>query len=232
MEELLRNPPEIPMSRPNGTSLWLKGRHLNDACAEVLAHLLQRGDYKHLTCLELGKNHITAQGMCAIAGAIAQGALPALDRISLDENPIFDEGMVALCAVMQHMPMLNTLELTNCRFGDVGFLAFAAAGKAGHAKNVMAMYLRGNQIADAGFTAFCDVFANPKSFPKMEVLHFHDNQIGDEGFLAFSEAVESGHVDHVRLWHMNGNKLTKDSHEVVTEALKEYEKDRMITVYF
>ena len=63
-------------------------------------------------------------------------------------------------------------------------------------------------------------------------MHLSDNQIGDDGCLALAEAIEGGHVDHVRLIQMSNNVQTRDGFEVVHDALEEYEKKRLIQVHF
>ena len=242
MEALLRNPPDVPRSCDAETTLWLRGCKLNDECAEVLAHALRRGDYKHLTKLVLAANAISARGVCAIAGAISQGALPELTSLSLESCPILDEGMVALCSVLGQMPKMAQMELVQCEIGDLGATALATASRGGHTRCLSSLYMRGNKIADDGMKALMAAFGEPLTnpaaaegagFPRMEMMHLNDNAIGDEGCLALSEAIEAGHIDHVRLWQMGGNReMTRDGFEVVTDVLKEYEKQRVINVYF
>ena len=229
MDALLANPPKPPRSCPDGNSLWLLGQNLNDQCAEVLAHALQRGDYRHLKYLTLGNNAISTRGMCAIAGSIGQGALPCLTSLSVASNPILDEGLVALCAVIDKMPSITCLELMECGFGDTGGQALAAAAKAGRLRSLSSAYMRDNQIGDVGMASLCEAFA-AGGLPRAETLHFNNNKIGDEGCLALADAIEAGHLDGVRLIQMCGNKQSRDGFEVVMDVIKEYEKT--LKVYF
>jgi Ran GTPase-activating protein (RanGAP) involved in mRNA processing and transport len=241
VEALLAKPPKPPHSCPQVTTLWLQGKELNDECAEVLAYAMRRGDVKHLTDLVLGINSISPRGMCTIASAISQSALPALRSLNLHRNPILDEGFAALCAVASHIPLLQTVELMECGLTAAGAWALAAAAKAGNMRNLQSAYLRGNQLGDVGLKALCEALAEPKvnasavegaGFPKLQCVHLSDNQIGDDGCLALAEAIEAGHVDHVRLIQMSNNVQTRDGFEVVHDALEEFEKKRLIQVHF
>jgi Ran GTPase-activating protein (RanGAP) involved in mRNA processing and transport len=241
VEALLAKPPKPPHSCPQVTTLWLQGKELNDECAEVLAYAMRRGDVKHLTDLVLGINSISPRGMCTIASAISQSALPALRSLNLHRNPILDEGFAALCAVASHIPLLQTVELMECGLTAAGAWALAAAAKAGNMRNLQSAYLRGNQLGDVGLKALCEALAEPMvnasavegaGFPKLQCVHLSDNQIGDDGCLALAEAIEAGHVDHVRLIQMSNNVQTRDGFEVVHDALEEFEKKRLIQVHF
>uniref|UniRef100_A0A7S2GB07 Uncharacterized protein n=1 Tax=Haptolina brevifila TaxID=156173 RepID=A0A7S2GB07_9EUKA len=224
MERLLADPPKPPRSCPEGKSLWLHSNQLDDECIDMFAHTLRRGDWRHLTYLNLGGNQFTCVGMSALAGAITQEALPLLEFLSITEVEIADIGMKALCAALEHMPKLRCLEMTKCQVGVVGWTAFAAAAMKGAAlQELETLYASDNNIGDVGMKAICDTFAAGR-FPKVQAMHIRAAQIGDEGCLALADSIELGHFDHVRHVQLGGNVQTRDGFEVVMDVIKEYEK--------
>ena len=225
MAHLLSDPPKPPMSCPEGTSLWLFGRNLDDANCEVLAKALRRGDYRHITYLTLGHNAITGRGVSAIAGAIAQDALPSLTSLGLMENAIGPDGMVALSAVLHKMPDIQSLELYECGIGADGMQALVDAAKGGALQSLSGAYLRGNAIGDAGMIALCDAFA-AGALPKCQMLQLSQNEVGDEGCLKLADTIEAGQLGVMRQIQMGQNKQSRDGFEVVTDVIKEYELNK------
>lgn len=230
VEALLRNPPEAPRSLGEGT-LWLREHKLDDRCASALALALRRGDHTHLRCVSLAANEISARGMAAIAGAIAQDTLPLLELLSLDSNFIGDDGMKALCRAFNHVPKLKAIECQRCGVGAEGWKAFTAAATGGALQSLESLYASENSLGDEGIKGFCDTLG-AGGLPRLSNAHFRQCEIGDEGCLALADAIEAGHLDHVRQVQMALNTQTRDGFEVVTDVIKEYDKQRKLQVIF
>ena len=107
--------PKLHLPSPQGTSLWLLGTSLDDACCRVLAERLRLEQWAHLTCLHLGRNRFGAAGLTAVSRAIGSGAahgaasgsggLRRLEQLSIESNGrVGDEGICALASAPQpHM---------------------------------------------------------------------------------------------------------------------------------
>ena len=225
MAALLRSPPEPPMSCPKGSSLWLLGRKLDDACAGELAGSLTAGNWGHLTYLTIAINDISGRGVTGIAHALGKGAAPLLATLNVSQNPLGDEGAAALAGCLHAMPELSWLEMSECRLGDVGARALASAAKAGATPMLKLLSLRANAVGDEGIEAICEACASG-GLPRLERLNLSETQIGDEGCLVLANAIEDGHMDHLRQIQLGRIRASRDGFEVVTDVLKEYEKRR------
>jgi Ran GTPase-activating protein (RanGAP) involved in mRNA processing and transport len=227
MAELLRHPPKLPSSCPQDSSLWLSGQKLNDQCAEQFGRSLLNGDWRHLTYLAMGHNDITAGGMSAIAGALAEGTAPKLQHLNLSENQIGDMGAIALAQCLHSMPELASIESVNCGYGEAGAVALMKAAKNGALQNLTSWYAKDNPIGDGGLEALCAAFKCGK-LSKLNHLNLHGTNVGDEGLLVLANHIEEGCLDHVRVIYMGRIAATRDGFEVVTDVLKEYEKKTQV----
>ena len=65
-------------------------------------------------------------GASALAAALDRGALPRLKELSLFNAAIGDAGLVALAPALRRRPALETLSLSENPFGDEGLAALVA----------------------------------------------------------------------------------------------------------
>eukprot|EP00964_Phaeocystis_antarctica_P103283 scaffold68563_cov69-Phaeocystis_antarctica.AAC.5 len=120
---------------PALTMLYLEDMHAGDAGASALAAALGRGALPRLESLGLNKAAISDAGLVALAPALRR--LPALEILSLDFNPLGDEGLAALVAppppagalptTTGVLTKLKLLNLNGTHITDTGCTALATA---------------------------------------------------------------------------------------------------------
>ena len=80
--------------------------------------------------LMLDGNHIGKVGAETLAAVLGRGAMPKLEKLNIECNPIGNQGVAALAAPLRKMPALKVLRLDDCEFGDEGVASlFANLGK-------------------------------------------------------------------------------------------------------
>lgn len=80
----------------------------------------------------------------------AASALDHLRELSLDGNPIGDEGALLLAAALPHMRSLQCLGLEGCRLGSKGFVAVAAALQEGACPELLELRMGDALLGGAG----------------------------------------------------------------------------------
>ena len=223
MAAFLRSPPEPPRSCPEGKSLWLRSQCLDDSSAEVFARTMMNGDWKHLEYITLAANHFTANGMIAIALALAQGKCPLLENLDISETNIGEAGAMALACALKAMPKLRSLIITQAGIGEAGGTALFAAIRDGSSPALQQIYLKGNPVGDASMEMMCKASASG-NLSQLQSMNLDQTHIGDEGCLVLANSIEAGEWDHMRTINMMGIKASRDGFEVVTDVIKEYEK--------
>ena len=84
------------------------------------------------------------------------------------------------------------LDLIGKNIGDDGVTLLARWARAsGSMANLQMLWLSGNQIGDAGMSAFAGAIASG-SLANLEQMSLFENQIGDAGMIEFSRAIASG----------------------------------------
>lgn len=222
MERFLSKPPKPPRSCPEGTSLWLLGRHLACEHIAVFARWLRDGKFKHLTYLNFGYNKVGGEGMKQVCEALADGACPELTHFACADNPIGDMGAIALAGALRGMPKLTSIEINRNEFGDAGAEAIFAAASEGAFSSLVALYIKGNLFGDAGMEAMCNAWASG-NFAAEHVL-MGENCVGDEGMLCLANAIEAGSLAKVRHINLSPSPLVGvDGREVVDDIIAEME---------
>lgn len=84
------------------------------------------------------------------AAGDAASALDHLRELSLDGNPIGDEGALLLAAALPHMRSLQCLGLEGCRLGSKGFVAVAAALQGGACPELLELRMGDALLGGAG----------------------------------------------------------------------------------
>ena len=224
MEAFLKDPPKPPRSCPEGTSLWLLGKKLDDKSMQVFARTMMRGDWAHLTYCNMGLNtDITGIGFSAFCGALANGTMPLVENLNFSGcKSIGDEGAIALAAALPAVPNLQTIEASEAGIGDKGVKALFESVGNGNLPNLKQWFLKGNPMADEGMMAICEC-AEKKMLPKLHYMNLCETKVADEGCLALSIAIEEGHFNHVRQFYMHQCAASRDGLEVLTGVLKEYD---------
>lgn len=230
MEELLRNPPKAPLSFPEAT-LYLCDRGVTDRDVEFLARALMAGGYQNLEVLSLARNNITAVGAAALGGALAQGTAPNLMRLSIEENPIGDDGMVAIAKALPKVPKLRCIEAMENNFSDIAVKAFFASGADNALRSIESLYLRKNKMGDDGMEALCKA-CEAGYLPKCRNINIGECEITDEGCLILADAIEAGHLTGIRSIQLHRNRVGRDGMEVVQGVIKEYDLERNLMVNF
>lgn len=70
-----------------------------------------------LRTLDLSGCALEAEGLSAV---VTEGASHALESLTLDENPLGEEGGAALASLLRTLPNLTRLRLRGCALGDKG----------------------------------------------------------------------------------------------------------------
>jgi len=144
--------------------LWLQHNSLGDAGMQALCEGLGCGAAPSLR-LSLFHNQFGPVGAEALAAALRGGAIPKLVALSLQGNPIGNQGVAALCAPLRKRPALKVLHLVNCEIGDEGVATLVAGLGKDDFKALENLHLGYNKITDAGMVklvAAIDVGGLPK----------------------------------------------------------------------
>jgi len=136
---------------PRLKALDLYGKGFGDVGVQALCEGLGRGDAS-LTWLGLGDNNFGPAGAEALATALRRGAMPKLEVLLLQGNPIGSQGMAVLAAPLRKLPALEQLVLDRCKVGNEGVASLVANLGKDDFKALERLYLGSNNITDAGMT--------------------------------------------------------------------------------
>ena len=138
-----------------------------------------------LRVIALFSAQIGPQGATALASALTKRALPSLDELDLDGNPLGDAGLAALLPALRQLPPLKGLDLSNTNIGDEGVASLVAQPTAGKLKSLERLYLNNNQITDAGCATLASALRGG-ALPALKELSLESNpaseEAQDEGF--------------------------------------------------
>ena len=127
-----------------------------------LAERLCAGELPALRTLSIVSLHLGDAGASALAAALDRGALPRLKTLQLTDAAIGDAALVALAPALRRLTALEFLSLECNPLKDEGFAALVApppppAGapppSTGVLTNLKTLYLYNTQITDAGCAA-------------------------------------------------------------------------------
>ena len=133
-----------------------------------------------MTWLCIYFTHVGDAGASALAAALGQGALPRLKTLSLCIVAIGDAGLVALAPALRRLPALERLSIYDSPLGDEGLAALVAppppAGAppptTGGLTKLKVLLLGRSQITDAGCATLAAAL-NSGALPTLEGLYLH-----------------------------------------------------------
>jgi hypothetical protein len=146
-----------------------------------LAERLGAGALPAVTYLYLTYMHVGDAGASAFAAALGQGALPRLKDLTLYSAAIGDVALVALAPALRRLPALEFLSLNVNPLGDEGLAALVAppppasgalSPPKGGLTKLKALNLSYTQITDAGCGALAAAL-DGGALPTLEVLRLH-----------------------------------------------------------
>lgn len=155
---------EVIAVHPSLEYVYLSGNGLDAQEAPALASCLTNPNLKGLY---LGVNHLGDAGTRVICEALGQNA--SLEFLSLSSNGITDEGVIALCAVVQHHPSLLSLDL-------------------GYSPSTKVLGAHANRLTDRSIPALCDLLPHSAT---LRDLNLHPNTFTASSIKALREAARS-----------------------------------------
>ena len=143
---------------------------------------------------EIKKLHLRQPEMATFAAAVAIGALPRLQDLSLNYFGV--EGMKVFFEALEKgaLPRLQKLSLSENNFGDGGMQVFSEALENGALPLLHTLHLLDNYLGDDGMKVFCDALCN-KALPVLTHFAFHDIKDGIEVMRVFFEVLGQGARD-------------------------------------
>ena len=104
------------------------------------------------------------------------------------------------------LPNLNQLWLGGNQIDDAGMSAFVGAIASGSIANLKVLQLSRNNIDNDGMSAFAGAIANG-SLGNLTHLYLGANQIGDDGMSAFAGAIASGSLGNLKELNLLHNQI-------------------------
>jgi hypothetical protein len=168
-----------------------------------LAEGLGAGAMPAVTVLALYGMYVGDAGASALAAALGQGALPRLKHLSLYNAAIGDVALVALAPALRRRPALEILSLNGNPLGDEGLAALLApppppAGALSPPTGVLTK-LKGLDLRD---TPRSPTPAAPPS--SLKKLYLPYTQITDAGCAALASALDGGALPALELLIIHG----------------------------
>jgi hypothetical protein len=168
-----------------------------------LAEGLGAGAMPAVTVLALYGMYVGDAGASALAAALGQGALPRLKYLSLYNAAIGDAGLVALAPALRRRPALEILSLDGNPLGDEGLAALLApppppAGALSPPTGVLTK-LKGLDLRDTPRSP--TPAAPPSSLKKLYLTY---TQITDAGCAALASALDGGALPALELLIIHG----------------------------
>jgi hypothetical protein len=168
-----------------------------------LAEGLGAGAMPAVTVLALYGMYVGDAGASALAAALGQGALPRLKHLSLYNAAIGDVALVALAPALRRRPALEILSLNGNPLGDEGLAALLApppppAGALSPPTGVLTK-LKGLDLRDTPRSP--TPAAPPSSLKKLYLTY---TQITDAGCAALASALDGGALPALELLIIHG----------------------------
>ncbi|KAL1514889.1 hypothetical protein AB1Y20_003971 [Prymnesium parvum] len=209
-------------------------RSLDDGDCETLARELDGCASSKLHQLYLQHNQIGAVGIGSLL-RLAQSSFRALRKLQLSANPLGDEGCGALARAVGEggMSALEEIDACHCQIGDGGAAALGGALRRGVLLQLSSVWLEANHIGDEGCAALAHaLFDEPGrgegwAVPALCHVHLQMNAIGRAGIEALCALLDrtSRFETHAQLRVFDVHSQVK-AHEMAVE--REPRKQRLI----
>lgn len=124
----------------------------------------------------LAGNHIKTAGFCELARALEGSEV--LEQLWLKRNPLGQESVDGLLAVIATAKQLQILDIETCELGDEG-IAHLFTSLADKSNSLETIYINGNGIGAAGSAAIARFLAS--STCRLRHLMMSSNPLGDAG---------------------------------------------------
>ena len=134
--------------------LLLHDNRFGDAGLITLCAGLIRATLRGVTCslevLGLSFNHVGPAGAEALSAALSRGALPHLQRLNLNNNPLGNQGITALAPALRKQRALCDVDLMACNISDKGVAAMCAGLVKGDFGLLHMVDLTNNKVTEQG----------------------------------------------------------------------------------
>jgi len=117
------------------------------------------------------------------------------------------------------LPQLEKLSLNNNQIGDAGVDALAKACAGGALAQLEVLWLGNNQIGDAGVKALSQVCARG-ALASLTHLYLNGNLIGDAGVKSLAKACGGGALPRLRTLVLFGNPASEAAQQAAMDAIK------------
>lgn len=123
----------------------------------MLAAGLRRGGLPSLLYLEISQTQIADQAASALSSALTKRAAPKLTSIHLSQNQLGDSGLSIMASALRRLPNLERIILDGNQIFDQGLAALLGEPMAGVFGTLMYLRLgKNNNVTDPG-RAFLDL---------------------------------------------------------------------------
>ena len=176
-----------------------------------MAHALQGNRSTTLQRLSLGNNQISDEGATALANAMKGNT--TLQILYLGSNQISDEGATALAHALQGNTALRGLYLDNNQVSDKGGtpLAHALEGNT----TLQEFHLGSNQISDKGAITLAHALQGNTTLQR---LSLGNNQISDEGATALAQVMKGNTT--LQILFLSSNQISDKGATPLAHALE------------
>ena len=213
-----------------------EGRELTPEDGKVLAQALIDEGPCEIEYLFLCHNDLGDEGIEAIAGAMAAGALPKLLAVDFTNNGASDVGFGHLISAVKHCRQFRDIVFKNNKLSDASVVALHEVLKRGEWPQVERVNMAGEQfdrhtISDASFVPFAtDLADGVFKMIRLEELEFSDCDVGNDGLAALSTAIERGNVRKLKSLYMQANHITDEGAGFLAAALTNNKRTKLFDI--
>ena len=178
----------VPTNLPKLTCLDLRSNDIGKSGIVLLAGAIGRGALPMLEWLNCNNNRIGDGGCEALAYAMSGGAISNLRSLCPSHNEIRQPGRKALAGAVGGAQELRWLTLCNNPIGDDGCLALLEAAASGERLQTLeALCLAGCEIGGPGGVALANACREEGILPNVVLLKLEAPPLGEEGRAALAE---------------------------------------------
>ncbi|XP_048051941.1 NACHT, LRR and PYD domains-containing protein 12-like isoform X4 [Megalobrama amblycephala] len=182
-----------------------------EGCAALTSALRSNS---HLRELDLSGNKIGDKGLTLLSDGLKDPQCK-LEKLTLFECNIIDEGVAALTSALRSNSHLRELVLTGNKIGDEGLMLLSDGLKDPHCK-LEKLRLDNCNITAEGCAALTSAL---RSNSHLRELDLYENKIGDKGLKLLSDGLKDPHckLEKLMLWYCD---ITAESCAALASALR------------